>query len=535
MSNGIQNGNRPAVSRSGTSDSLLSAIVDSSDDAIVSKDLDGHITSWNKTAEKMFGYTAEEALGKHITLIIPPDRLDEETEIIKLLRHGERIYHFETRRRHKDGRLVDVSLTISPVRDDHGRVVGASKIVRDIGAQKRTAELRGLLAALVASSDDAIISKDLTSIITSWNEGAERMFGYTAAEAIGRPIWMVFPPDRMQEENEIVGKIKRGERVEHLETIRMRKDGSLVDISVTTSPIKDAEGRITGASTIARDISERRRAQRSVEVARRELEHANRQLRLLASELEDRVREKTKQVEENRQDWESFAYSISHDLRGHLRAILNFAKIVREDGGSLSAEHKDYLDRIKRAADRIGIMVEGVLAFTRVTRAELELSEVNIDSVVSDIVQNSAELQPPAARVEVRCPLGVLLANRAGLHQALANLLGNAVKYVRPGIKPEVVVRCEPRGEFLRVSVEDNGIGIPEEEQVNLFQMFQRMNNASGYPGTGLGLAIVRRAAERMGGRVGVESTPGNGSRFWIELKKAPELLRPAGQAGTAD
>ena len=383
------------------------------------------------------------------------------------------------------------------------------------------------MAAIVASSDDAIISKDLSSIITSWNEGAERMFGYTAEEAIGRPIWMLFPPDRVQEEDDILAKIKRGERIHHFETVRMRKDGSLVDVSLTSSPIKDSEGRIVGASKIARDISEQRRGQRSVEMARRELEHANRQLRLLASDLEDRVREKTKHIEENRQDWEAFAYSISHDLRGQLRTILNFSKIVRDEGSSsLSDEHKAYLERVTRAAQRIGVMVDGVLAFTRVTRTELALGEVDVDSVVSDVVQASTELQAPAARLQIRSPLGWVLANRAGLHQCLANLLSNAVKYVPRGTTPEVVVRSEPRGELLRLWIEDNGIGIAEEDQINLFQMFQRMGNTTAYPGTGLGLAIVRRAAERMGGSVGVNSTPGQGSRFWIELKRAS--VRPS-------
>jgi PAS domain S-box-containing protein len=529
MANGTQNGKKPAPTHGSSSDALLAAIVDSTDDAILSKDLDGHITSWNKGAEKMFGYSAQEALGRHVSLIIPPDRLGEEQNLLEQVRRGERVDHFETQRKHRDGRFVFVSLTICPVRDEHGRVVGVSKVARDIGEQKRTAELRGLLAAVVNSSDDAIISKNLDSIITSWNAGAQRIFGYTASEAIGRPIWMLFPPDRIDEEAAILEKIRVGQRVEHFETLRMRKDGSLVEISVTISPIKDAQGRVVGASKIARDISERRQAQRAIDVARRELEHANRQLRLLAGDLEERVREKTRQLEENRQDWEAFAYSISHDLRAQLRAILNFGSILQQQlEDKFSREEQGYFQRIVTAAERIGAMVDGVLAFTKVARAELELEEVSVDSVLSDVVQGSADLQPPAAQLRIHAPLGRVMANRAGLHQCLANLLGNAVKYVAPGTVPSVAVRTERRGEFVRIWIEDNGIGIPEGEQVNLFQMFQRMGNARGYEGTGLGLAIVRRAAERMGGKVGVESTSGQGSRFWIELKKDHE---PRGQA----
>jgi PAS domain S-box-containing protein len=522
MANGTRSSNKPFDARGVGSDALLASIVDSSDDAIISKDITGHITSWNRAAEKMFGYTAQEALGQSVTLIVPPERLHEETEILERISKGERVEHFETRRRHRDGRLVDVSLTISPVRDQQGKVIGASKVVRDISEQKRSSELRGLFAAIVNSSDDAIISKDLESIITSWNSGAERMFGYTASEAIGRPIWMLFPPDRIFEETDILAKIKRGERVDHFETQRMRKDGSLIDLSVTISPVKDAQGRVVGASKIARDIGEQRMGKRAIEMARRELEHANRQLRLVAVDLETRVREKTAELEANRQDWESFAYSISHDLRSQVRTVFNFTKLLHEQlQGKIGVEEQDYLHRLTRAAARISSMIDGVLAFTRVTRAQMQLQEVNLDTVVLDIIDASAELQPPA-QVRVERPLGSVCANAAGLHQCLANLLSNAVKYVRPDKTPEVVVRSETRGEFLRLWVEDSGIGIPEEEQAHLFQMFQRMNNARGYEGTGLGLAIVRRAVERMGGKVGVESAVGRGSRFWVELKKTP-------------
>jgi len=226
VANGTRNSNKPSEAGGRSSDALLAAIVDSSDDAIVSKDIGGHITSWNRAAEKMFGYTAQEALGQSITLIIPPDRLHEENEILARVRQGERVEHFETRRRHRDGRLVDVSLTVSPVRDEHGKVIGASKVARDISEQKRSAELRGLFAAIVNSSDDAIISKDLESIITSWNVGAERMFGYTASEAIGRPIWMLFPPERVAEETEILANIRRGERMDHLRRCECGRTGA---------------------------------------------------------------------------------------------------------------------------------------------------------------------------------------------------------------------------------------------------------------------------------------------------------------------
>jgi PAS domain S-box-containing protein len=240
---------------------LLGAIVDSSDDAIVSKDLNGIITSWNKSAERVFGYTAAEAIGQSITLLIPPDRLAEETEILNHLRRGERVDRFETVRQRKDGALLDISLTVSPVKDAKGRVIGASKVARDITQSKQADRAALLLSAIVDSSDDAIISKDLNGIITTWNIGAQRVFGYTAAEVIGKPVTILIPSDRLDEEPEILSRLKRGERVDHFETIRKRKDGSLLDISLTISPVKDKLGNIIGVSKIARDITERKRAQ----------------------------------------------------------------------------------------------------------------------------------------------------------------------------------------------------------------------------------------------------------------------------------
>ncbi len=173
---------------------LLAAIIDSSDDAIVSKTLEGVITSWNRGAEKMFGYSAAEAIGQSIRLIIPLERHAEEDDVLAHIRRGEKIDHFETVRQAKDGRKVDISLTVSPVKDAQGQIIGASKVARDITLRKRAHEDRERLAAIVDSSDDAIVSKTLEGIITSWNHGAEKIFGYSAAEAIGQHITFIIPP-----------------------------------------------------------------------------------------------------------------------------------------------------------------------------------------------------------------------------------------------------------------------------------------------------------------------------------------------------
>ena len=237
----------------------LVAIVESSDDAIVSKDLTSVITSWNLAAERMFGYTAAEAIGQSIRMIIPADRQGEEDMVLARIRAGQAITHFETLRQRKDGTLIPISLTVSPILDDTGRVIGASKIARDISGREQAALASRRLAAVVESSDDAIVTKDLNSVITSWNAAAERMFGYSAAEAIGRSIRMLIPEELQAEEDHVLAKIRAGEKIDHFETIRQHRDGTRLSISLTVSPIRDERGDVVGASKVARDITERSR------------------------------------------------------------------------------------------------------------------------------------------------------------------------------------------------------------------------------------------------------------------------------------
>ena len=234
----------------------LAKVVESSDDAIVSKDLNGTITSWNKAAERLFGYSAAEAVGQSIRMIIPADRQDEEDHVLATIRAGQAVTHFETVRQRKDGTLVSISLTVSPIRDANGIIIGASKIARDITARKEAELASRRLTAVVKSSDDAIVTKTLDGTITSWNPGAERIFGYSEDEAIGRSIRMLIPDDRQTEEDMVLGKIRSGQIVDHYETVRRRKDGTLIAISLTVSPIRDDSGAIVGASKIARDITE---------------------------------------------------------------------------------------------------------------------------------------------------------------------------------------------------------------------------------------------------------------------------------------
>lgn len=249
----------------------LAALIECSDDAIISKTLDGIIRSWNAAAERIFGYSAQEAVGKSILLIIPPELHAQEQLILETLRRGDRISHFETTRLHKSGRRLDISLTVSPVRNARGDIIGASKIARDVTEQKRAQRSAAQLAAIIESSDDAIISKSLSGIIQSWNTGAVRMFGYSAEEAVGQPITLIIPPELHAQEQRIFDQIRRGERVEHYDTVRLARDGRRVPISLAISPIHNAAGDIVGVSKIARDISERIQAERALRASEQRL------------------------------------------------------------------------------------------------------------------------------------------------------------------------------------------------------------------------------------------------------------------------
>ena len=490
----------------------LAAIVAHANDGIIAKNLNSIVTAWNRGAERIFGYTAEEMIGQSILRLVPPDRKNEETEIIARLQRGEDVEHFETVRVAKGGRPVDVSLSSSPVRDADGRVIGASKIVRDITQQKKLEATRHYLAALVESSDDAIYSTTLDGLVRSWNEGAERMFGYRREEILGRPIATILPEDLRKGDGDVLARIIRGEHVNLQETRRVRKDGREIQVWVTSSPIRDASGRVVAMSRVARDITRQKQAERDLLAARRQLEEQ-------AHALEEKVRERTARLQESVAELEAFSYSLSHDMRAPLRAIQSFSEIVLQDFGErIGPEGASHLNRVISAAARMDRLIQDVLAFSRVSRQEIELEPVDVEKLVRDILHERPTLQPPKAEISIEGPLRPVMGHIASLTQCLTNLLDNAVKFVPRGVTPRVRIRTEASGAEVRIWIEDNGIGIAPEARSRLFGMFQRLHPRHEYEGTGVGLAIVRRAAERMGGRVGVESEPGRGSRFWVQL-----------------
>jgi PAS domain S-box-containing protein len=414
---------------------------------------------------------------------------------------------------------IGVSQEANPLPEEGTRIISllqreASELQTGIAERKQVEwELRRL-AAIVESSDDAIISKDLNGIVQTWNDGARRLFGYTADEMVGKSILTVIPKDRQAEEPQILERIRNGEPMDHFETVRQRKDGSLVDISLTVSPIRNAAGKVIGVSKIARDISERKQAERELQAAREELAQAN-------ETLEKRVEERTASLKEATAQMEEFSYTVSHDLRTPLRAMAIYSAALIEDYSSnLPEEALHHLKRIAENATRLDKMVLDVLSYSRVARAEIQLENISLNNLVASLIDPYRAMLPLKGEIQID-PLMDVTGHKSSLAQALNNLISNALKFVPPGVAPHVHIWTEPRDSQVRIWVQDNGIGIAPKYQHRLFGMFERIHPQLHYEGNGVGLAIVRRATERMGGSVGVESDGTNGSKFWMQLPPA--------------
>ena len=380
------------------------------------------------------------------------------------------------------------------------------------------------LAAIIESSNDAIVSKTLDGIVKTWNKSAERMFGYTAEEMVGKSITIIIPEHRRNEETEIIARVIRGERVEHFETIRQRKDGSFLEISLTVSPVKDESGRIIGASKIARDISERRRAEdelaRLYRIAQTEVaerKKAEDRVRELNQELEARVRARTAELE-------SFSYTIAHDLRAPLRSIHRFSDLVREDyADRLDEEGVMYLRRLASSAARMDRLIEDLLRYSRVARADIELTPIDLGELITELrAQTEGEFEERNARLTVQDGMPLVLGHRVLLNHAVSNLLANALKFVPQGVSPDIRIHADRRNDLVRLTVRDNGTGIAPQYHDRIFKIFEQLDPEESFPGTGVGLAITKKAVERMRGHVGVDSELGRGSCFWIELAAAP-------------
>ncbi len=501
--------------------SFLAAIIENSDDAIISKDLNGIITSWNGGAERLFGYSAKEIIGQPVSILIPADHVDEEPKILELIRRGERVEHYETVRQRKDGSRVDIALTVSPIKNVDGRITGASKIARDITerrrAERRLRQSEERYRVTLSSIGDAVISCDKEGRVTFANSVAGKLTGWSPPQALGQPLEKIFQIvneiTRRPVENPVARVIREGTVVglaNH--TILISKDGTEWPIDDSAAPIRELNGDLAGVVLVFRDATRQRAAERAMrELAQEQKEHARK--------LEADVAERTAHLQQTIADLEAFSFTISHDLRSPLRAMQGFAQaVLTEYADKLDAQGRDYLERISNAALRLDKLILEVLTYSRLGRGELALKPINLDQLIEEVFDSYPSIRRSQAEVTVEHPLHSVLGSHSFLIQCVSNLLENAVKFVPAGSKAKVRIWTSDGGSKTRLYVEDNGIGIPLDSLSKIFEPFQRAHPGGGYEGTGMGLAIVRKAMQRLGGTVGVQPRDGQGSIFWLEL-----------------
>ena len=416
----------------------------------------------------------------------------------------------------KDGRIFE---RLSKALSVEGLRKGRVWSLRDVTQRYLSEITSGRLAAIVASSDDAIIGKDLNSIITSWNVGAERIFGYTADEMIGTSIMRLIPADRHAEEREILARIRRSERVDHFETVRLAKDGRELSVSVTVSPIKDPTGHVIGASKVARDITERRNAESALKRAMEEAERANHErLQLLDSERDARSR-----AELASRMKDEFLATLSHELRTPLNAVLGWTHVLQTDKLQ-DDELKQGLDAIERNARVQAQIIEDLLDMSRIIsgKVRLDLAQIDLPAVLNDsidTVRAAAEAKGVHLQALVDPRVGPIPGDADRLRQVFCNLLNNAVKFTPTGGQARVLL--ERVKSHIEVSVIDTGEGIAPEFLPYVFDRFQQgdASTTRRHGGLGLGLAIVKQLVELHGGTVHVRSDGiDKGTTFTVHL-----------------
>ena len=529
----------------------LAAVVRSSDDAIIGKTLEGTITAWNPGAEKLFGYSPAEAIGRSMLMLVPPERASEEPEILSRIARGERVDHFETIRVRKDGRRIDISARISPIRNSGGVIVGASNIARDITERKRAehkaaaqAEKLARQADELASSRQALEAQTLIlrSVLDSmveglvavdeqgefiiWNPAAERIVGLGATNLPAQEwtthygIYLTdtvtpVPPDQNPLLRALKGEVHTAEIF-----IRNRELGSGAWIQASSSPLKDKDGAVRGGVVAFRDITKMRESEQEI--------------RKLNDELEAKVVKRTAQLEEVNHELEAFTYSVSHDLRAPLRHISGFTRILLEElGPSLSSEAQGYLQRIDSGTQHMGQLVDELLDLTRIARQSLTLRPTDLNAVVNEVV-TMLESDTAGRVVEWKIAgLGSEVCDPTLLRQVFQNLIGNALKYSRPRSPAVIEIGCSAKDGGQMIWVRDNGVGFDMKYADKLFGVFQRLHRQEEFEGTGIGLAIVERIVHKHGGRVWAEAEPGRGATFYFTLDSSAKPALHSAAAGS--
>jgi len=489
------------------------SLVQSSPDALLVGDSALMLTDVNERALELTKYGREELIGSKLTsLFTDPVRV---SGVLEQARDDGLVHDGEFLLLTKNALEIPISLNASSFKDGDGATRRIVVAMRDISESKRAQEANSLLASIVDSSGDAICSVTPELIITSWNPAAEALYGYSAAEALGSSIALMVPLDQRAEIPEKIQRIREGRTVEHYETVRLRKDGSAVEVAVTQSPIVDSSGALVALSVIVRDISDRRRMEAELTEARdAALEGAR-----LKSE---------------------FLANMSHEIRTPLNSIIGMTGLLLDT--ELTIEQREFAHDLCQGGDNLLSLINDILDFSKIAAGKLSFEEVDLDLTL--VVESVAELVADQARrkgleltvsVEPEVPR-FLRGDPGRLRQVLLNLMSNAIKFTEHGEVAVLVSKLSenPKEAILRFEVRDSGIGIPAEKLHLLFQPFSQVDASTTrhYGGTGLGLSIARALVEAMQGTIAVSSTPGAGSTFWftVKLAKQVDITRPASE-----
>jgi PAS domain S-box-containing protein len=497
--------------------SRLATIVESTEDAVYSTSLSGIVLSWNPGAQRIYGYTPEEIGGRSLSLIVDPAREGEFPEILKTVRQGKAVSNFDTVHRTKNNTNLIVSLTVSPIKDALGRVSMASIVARDITARRKSEDVQSHLAAILQQTPDAVFGADLDGRIFSWNRGAETMLGYGLEEIVGENTSILLPSERSEEMEKVRKLAILEQNVPSYETVMVKKDGHLVDVSVMVSPIKDTRGRIIGVSAISRDISERKKTEESLKKREEEL----------------RLSQKMDAIGR-------LAGGVAHDFNNLLSVVGGNADFI------LSAleqdnPHRDELEEIQKAVRRGAELTKQLLLFGRKQVSKPQAVNLNdlsaeMQKMLKRLIDASIELSIIQGK-----DLRPIQADSGQIQQVILNLVLNARDampngghlIIETGNVPKEKLELEqrptiPADDYVRLNVTDTGTGIPLEIQKHIFEPFF---TTKADKGTGLGLATVYGIVTKWNGHIFLHSTPGLGTTFAMYFPALPESEKPMAKA----
>lgn len=631
----------------------LAISFENADVAIICSSQDGTIKTWNKASEKMLGFTSKEVIGKDVSMLIPSKCINDEKIVFDKISNNKIVVNHESTRWSKSGKSLAVSISLSPLQNNTGSIVGVCTIIRDNTIQKklertlhtankaisfqnserekraaellianlelayenkekhkraeelliankelayqnkekenraeellianlelayqnnekqkraeellvankelsfqnqekenRAAELlianaelayqnnekqkranelsiandelaflnmqqQAFFASIVNSSDDAMLSKTLDGIITSWNVGAEKIFGYTAEEIIGKNVKILIPMQLQYEENNIIKKIKNDEAIKNYRTERLNKNGSVIQASLTITPIKDFKGNIIGASKILRDIKEIKKAETEQKLV---------ELQLI--ELNKNLQNHIKKLALSNEELEHFAYVASHDLQEPLRMVTNFlTQLERKYGDVIDDKGKKYIGFAVDGAKRMRQIILDLLEYSKIGKNIEASISTDLNIIIEEVQILLADKIADKKAILIVPKLPKINADISPLRQVFQNLISNALEYSSKELPVQIEVAVIEYAEFWQFAVADNGIGINKAYFEKIFQIFQRLHSKEEHTGTGLGLAITKKIIETQGGLIWVESEEGRGSTFYFTIKKIP-------------